>query len=144
MEQGLPDREKVIRGLENRIGESRNHGEIAVMVAMSTLEGALRLIREDGAVPALYTRADMINMACQGMFPGLAYGALWIETRLGMLCPAFIDIADATIRIRFYSPYFPTLDGRTDAWFYVAYYGKEWRAWTRKPSMEQRKEAAWK
>lgn len=47
MEQGLPDREKIIRGLENRIGESRNHGEIAVSVALSTLEGALRLIRED-------------------------------------------------------------------------------------------------
>lgn len=140
----MPDREKVIRGLENRIGESRNHGEIAVSVALSTLENALRLIVEDGAVPALYTRADMLNMANVGMFPGLEYGAVWIETSGGMLCPAFIDICKDCSQIRFYSPYFPTIDHRTDAWFSVSFYGKYWRAWTRKPTLEQRKEAAWR
>ena len=140
----LPDREKVIRGLENRIGECHNHGEIAVKVALSTLEGALRLIKEDAAIPRLYTGADVIDMSCRGMFPGLEYGALWIETRGGMLCPAFIDISKSCSEIRFYSPYFPTLDGRTDAWFYASMYGKEWRAWTRKPSLEQREGAPWR
>ena len=140
----MTDRERVIRGLENRIGESRNHGGIAVSIALSTLEDSLRLIKEDAAIPRLYTEADMINMSCVGMFPGLEYGAVWIETKGGMLCPAFIDICKGCTEIRFYSPYFPNLDGRTDAWFYVAMYGRGWRAWTRKPSLEQREGAPWK
>jgi hypothetical protein len=40
----MPDREKLIRGLQNRINESRNHGGIAVPVALSTLSGALVLL----------------------------------------------------------------------------------------------------
>ncbi len=42
----MPDREKLIRGLQNRINESRNHGGIAVTVALSTLSGALMLLKE--------------------------------------------------------------------------------------------------
>ena len=40
------DREKLIRGLQNRINESRNHGGIAVSVALSTLSGVLVLLKE--------------------------------------------------------------------------------------------------
>ncbi len=44
------DREKLIRGLQNRINESRNHGGIAVPVALSTLSGALVLLKEQEPV----------------------------------------------------------------------------------------------
>ena len=40
------DRDKLTRGLQNRINESRNRGGIAVPVALSTLSEALMAVRE--------------------------------------------------------------------------------------------------
>ena len=73
----MPDREKLIRGLQNRINESRNHGGIAVHVALSTLSGALALLKEQKAV----------EPDASLMIPGLYYcgncGAELIETENG-------------------------------------------------------------
>lgn len=42
----VTDREKLLRGLQNRINESRNRGGIAVPVALSTLSEALMAVKE--------------------------------------------------------------------------------------------------
>lgn len=159
MEQGLPDREKIIRGLEcctdhyhraDCYGCYQEGPGFGFACRESLMRDALALLREQE--PRLLGLEEVKAIALREAERILSSKVepVWLEQNEGGLTNLALvliswwymeGVDEDETAFEFIAKHFGTdID---DTLNYLDY-GKRWRAWTRKPSLEQRKEAAWK
>ncbi len=123
------DREKVISDFEHEVFKANSEGWDFVDLTTEDAKKILELLKEQ--VPRLLTLEEVKHLN------DLRDGAVWIEVP-GGLFPAVPEITAphvtyfVAVELHHYRGYFDN-----------DYYGKTWRCWTARPTVEQRNEAAW-
>lgn len=124
----MPELEKVIRGLEDRIADAEyiDDGYYAEYVAVELLQAALELLKTQ--VPLVINDELLLEHD----------GAVWLENKRDIGTVLSICKSEDDMWFRFFSK---------NEWENVAYlrknYGITWRCWTARPTEEQRKAVKW-
>lgn len=125
----MPDREKVIKGLEVILEET------ADMFYRSTIQDALALLKAEE--PRVMT-LDLPPEEWQDK-------VIWLEIKGGKPIPClFRKCCDRMMFGRYERIMsFNAIGSSKEGGYFLRNYGVNWRCWTRKPSAEEREAATW-